>query len=82
MPCQPPPATAAFELTRRRLLGYGAAAALGLAGLTRVRPTRASLASPRLRLIGEARLPHRLQFQGTTVGGLSGVDYDEASGLF
>jgi hypothetical protein len=36
----------------------------------------------RLRLIGEARLPHRLQFQGTTVGGLSGMDYDAASGLY
>jgi hypothetical protein len=35
-----------------------------------------------LRLIGEARLPHRLQFQGSTVGGLSGIDYDDASGLY
>jgi hypothetical protein len=50
--------------------------------LTRARPARASSAPPRLRLIGEARLPHRLQFQGTTVGGLSGIDYDEASGLY
>lgn len=82
MPRHPPPATPTFELTRRRVFGYGAAAALGLAGLTRVRPARASPASARLRLIGEARLQHRLQFQGTTVGGLSGVDYDEASGLY
>lgn len=44
----------------------------------------ASLTPPRsrLRLIGEARLPHRLQFQGSTVGGLSGIDYDDASGLY
>lgn len=82
MPRHPPPATATFELTRRRVLGYGAAAGLALAGLTRAKPALASLASARLRLIGEARLPHRLQFQGTTVGGLSGVDYDEASGLY
>ncbi len=82
MPCPPPPATTAFEPTRRRALGYGAAAALALAGLTRARSARASSASPRLRLIGEARLPHRLQFLGTTVGGLSGIDYDEASGLY
>ena len=82
MPRHPPPATPTFELTRRRVFGYGAAAALGLAGLTRFRPARASPASARLRLIGEARLQHRLQFQGTTVGGLSGVDYDEASGLY
>ena len=82
MPRQPPLATAAFEQTRRRVLGYGAAATLGLAGLSHAKPARASLAPPRLRLIGEARLPHRLQFQGTTVGGLSGVDYDAASGLY
>ena len=37
---------------------------------------------PRLRLIGEATLPHRMDFQGTTVGGLSGIDYDPASGLY
>ncbi|MYM22351.1 esterase-like activity of phytase family protein [Duganella sp. FT135W] len=29
-----------------------------------------------LRYIGEQRLPWRQQFQGTTIGGLSGIDYD------
>ncbi|WP_433275431.1 esterase-like activity of phytase family protein [Pseudonocardia xinjiangensis] len=29
-----------------------------------------------VRLLGERILPHHLQFQGTTVGGLSGIDYD------
>lgn len=82
MPCPPRPTTPASELTRRRVLGYGLAATLGLTCLARVKPALAALASPRLRLIGEARLPHRLQFQGTTVGGLSGIDYDEASGLY
>ncbi len=38
-------------------------------------------ASPRLRLIGESRLAHGLQFQGSTVGGLSGIDHDPATGL-
>ncbi|MET0320939.1 MAG: esterase-like activity of phytase family protein [Duganella sp.] len=33
-----------------------------------------------LRLIGEQRLPWRQQFQGTMVGGLSGIDYDAARG--
>ncbi|MET0266263.1 MAG: esterase-like activity of phytase family protein [Duganella sp.] len=33
-----------------------------------------------LRLIGEQRLPWRLSFQGTMVGGLSGIDYDAARG--
>lgn len=32
-----------------------------------------------LRLIGQQVLPRRLAFQGTTVGGLSGVDYDAKS---
>jgi len=30
-----------------------------------------------LRLIGEASLPHRMDAFGTTVGGISGIDYDE-----
>jgi hypothetical protein len=29
-----------------------------------------------LRFIGEATLPHRMEFQGTTFGGISGIDYD------
>lgn len=33
----------------------------------------------RLRLIGEQRIPHRLVFDGTVVGGLSGIDYDSRS---
>lgn len=36
----------------------------------------------RLRLIGEVRLPHRMSFLGTTVGGLSALDYDPQSGLW
>lgn len=83
MPCPTQPAKTAFELTRRRVLRFGAAATLGLAGFAPTKPALAVLPSrTRLRLIGEARLPHRLQFQGSTVGGLSGIDYDEASGLY
>ena len=58
-------------------------AASGLAavtGLTGCATTHAATAAPRLRLIGETRLPHSLQFQNTTVGGLSGIDFDQASG--
>lgn len=33
-------------------------------------------------LLGELRWPHDLQFAGTTVGGLSGMDYDRSSGLY
>ena len=39
-------------------------------------PVRAS--GYALRLIGEAMLPHRLEAHGTVLGGVSGIDYDEA----
>lgn len=35
-----------------------------------------------LRLIGETSLPHRLNYQATTVGGLSALDYDPAKNLW
>ncbi len=35
-----------------------------------------------LRLIGEFDLPHRMQFQGTTVGGLSGIDYNAKDDVY
>ena len=35
-----------------------------------------------LRFIGEFDLPHRMQFRGTTVGGLSGIDYDPAEDVY
>ncbi|USX25241.1 esterase-like activity of phytase family protein [Oxalobacteraceae bacterium OTU3CINTB1] len=35
-----------------------------------------------LRFIGEQRIPHRLVFQGTLVGGLSSIDYDSRSGTW
>lgn len=74
------------------LLGAGGAAFL--AGCTAPRfgadaarttapaPSSASLHTPALRLIGEARLPHRMSFQGTTVGGLSGIDYDPVRDVY
>lgn len=37
---------------------------------------------PGLRLIGEATLPHRMRFGDSTVGGLSGLDYDPAQDLW
>lgn len=36
----------------------------------------------RFRLIGETRLPPGLNFQGTVVGGLSGIDYDPEGGIW
>lgn len=63
--------------TRRRLLAGVAAAALVACA-----PLQAPTRPGRLRLIAEATLPHRLAFKGTTVGGLSGLDFDPASGLW
>jgi len=75
----------AISFSRRKLiLGAGAASVLGLAGCAVPQPAAAPALPPRarLRLIGESRIAHRLQFQGTTVGGLSGIDYDPAAQLY
>jgi 3-phytase len=40
----------------------------------------AAAAPDEVRLVGETTLPHAMQFGGTTVGGLSGVDYDPRAG--
>ena len=71
------------SLSRRALLrGAAAACALAATGcVTRTTPSTAQGPS-QLRLIGEKILPHALQVQGTTVGGLSGIDHDPASGLW
>lgn len=68
-------------VSRRRWLGWAGAAALG--GLAGCAPPRHAQTDPaRLRLIGEARLPYRMDFRGTVVGGLSGLDHDPSSGLW
>lgn len=36
----------------------------------------------RLTLIGQYIVPHNRIFEGTTIGGLSGIDYDKKSGLY
>lgn len=52
--------------------------ALTLAGCAQL-PSRQPDAVKQLRFIGEQRLPWHMQYQGTLVGGLSGIDYDAAS---
>lgn len=69
--------------SRRRLLrGAAALCAAVLSGCA----TRSLAPTPqgpsRLRLLGETTLPHRMDFRGTTVGGLSALDHDPASGLW
>ena len=68
--------------SRRQFLATSSlAAAAGLIGCaTTQAASQAVNTAPKLRLIGETRLPHKLQFQKTTVGGLSGIDFDPASG--
>ncbi len=70
-----------FVVHRRVLLRAGLAAAVGtaLAGCgTAAPPTALAPASSRLRLLGETRLPSKMVFKGTTVGGLSALDFDPA----
>ena len=71
---------------RRQLLTYllkagSALTVLGFAACSTAQPRNREPVL-RLRLIGETRLPHKLQYQGTTVGGLSGIDHDPASGTY
>lgn len=43
---------------------------------------QAAQACPCLRLVGETTLAQRTNFNGTTVGGLSGIDYDAVQGRY
>ena len=79
MPCMTNPKRH-DNLSRRHFLASSAAALT--AGLAGDAWCQAATLTPRLRLIGETRLPHKLQYQGTTVGGLSGIDHDPASGTY
>lgn len=72
--------TTRFSLTTRlAFLSFATAVLLG--GCAQLPPARSApdtIAS--LRLIGEQHLPYRHAYQGTMVGGLSGIDYDAARG--
>ena len=71
---------------RRQLLSHllktgSALTVLGFAACSTAHPASRERV-PRLRLIGETRLTHKLLYQNTTVGGLSGIDHDAASGTY
>ena len=68
--------------SRRRLLRGAALCAAAVAGCAPRATVPAAGGPSRLRLLGETILPHRMDFRGTTVGGLSGLDHDPASGLW
>jgi len=66
------------QLLTQLLRAGSALTVLGFAACATAQPTSRERV-PRLRLIGETRLPHKLQYQNTIVGGLSGIDFDAAS---
>lgn len=69
--------------TRRAFLrACGAVPAAALVGCAAPALAPRGTAPQRLRLLGEATLPHRMNFEGTTVGGLSGLDHDPATGTW
>jgi hypothetical protein len=85
------------DISRRSLLHTLSASALAASGVACAQTSKpvasptapaastapqASKGGPRLRLIGHTTLAHKLQFQGTTVGGLSGLDYDKERGVY
>ncbi|WP_103353857.1 esterase-like activity of phytase family protein [Amycolatopsis sp. CA-128772] len=52
-----------------------------IGGILAAAPASATESHQRpIRLLGEKIVPHSLQFQGTTVGGLSSIDYDPRTG--
>lgn len=78
-----PPLTRPAPNRRRFLAAATCAAALVGCRSTSPLPAAPAPDGPqRLGLIGEARLPHRMRFQGSTVGGLSALDFDPATGLW
>ena len=72
-------------VSRRDFLrGTASACALALAGCAAPRavPPPPAAGPSSLRLVGETVLPHHLRFKDTTVGGLSAIDHDPATGLW
>lgn len=64
---------------KKTLITLACTLALGAcAPFAPTKPSIPDLTVSGLRFIGEQRLPWRQQFQGTMVGGLSGIDYDAA----
>ena len=55
-----------------------------LAGCATIRKTTGdeNISISQIKLIGEYDVPYNFLFNGTTVGGLSGIDYDSAKGVY
>jgi len=70
-----------FNMTSFRFAILSLASAVLLGGCAQLPPARSAADTiSHLRLIGEQRLPYRPAFDGTVVGGLSGIDYDAIHG--
>ncbi|MEW2507216.1 esterase-like activity of phytase family protein [Amycolatopsis sp. NPDC047767] len=65
---------------RRRMLTAALIGALPLSLLAAPAANAAESHARPIRLIGEQIVPNALQFQGTTVGGLSSIDFDPRTG--
>jgi hypothetical protein len=67
---------------KKSLLILAGALTVALAGCAPLPPAKPAMPDTvsSLRFIGEQRLPWRQQYKDTLVGGLSGIDYDAASG--
>lgn len=80
----PPRAHHGVHPTRRDTLAalavLATTSAATLAGCGVPAPAAPAAGAARLRLLAEATLPHRHAFDGTPVGGLSGIDHDGARG--
>lgn len=74
---------ASFVLSRRNFLrASGTACVAVIAACATPLPELRPAGPQRLRLLGETTLPRHLQFGGTTVGGLSAIDFDPGTGLW
>lgn len=67
---------------RSFLWAAGAACVTAIASCSTPAPRLQPTGPQRLRLLGESTLPHHMAFRGTTVGGLSAIDFDPASRLW
>ena len=64
-------------------MGFAITVSLGLAGCgASDTPNMPERSVGSVKLIGQQILPRRMEFQGTVVGGLSGVDYDAATNRY
>lgn len=69
--------------SRKRFTGVATplvAGMLAVAFTASVTPATAWADEGKARLLGETTLPYDMRFEGTTVGGLSGLDYDRGTG--